>query len=567
MIISVASYEFRVTSGLRWLPTACCLLLTFIFFNLESHSQVSNIYWVQFNTKSANLFLPESAFLSQKAIERRTKQNIQVVENDYPVFKPYIQSVAGIADSVIHTLKWFNAITIRVADTNKLSAIRALQHVKVVQRMDIPVSSGKQLEEKLKVDLQYTAAISNTDYGSAENQTNMLRLNKLHDAGFKGKGVCIAVFDNGFTNVNQLPAYKKVFDENRVLFTYDYVNRKQNVYGEGNHGSYVFSTIAANEPGKFVGTAPEADFLLFITEDNNSETIMEELHWAEAAEKADSIGADIFSTSLGYITFENDFPFRSYGDMTGNSTIITQAANIAYTKGILVINSAGNEGSKAWKYIGAPADGTDVLSIGSVNEKGVISNFSSRGPNASGQLKPEVCAQGGKVAVLDAGGFAAQSAGTSFSCPIISGSAACLMQSAPMKSAKEIKEAIIKSAHLFNTPNNDYGYGIPNFFNAYISLDETLNALLSSKDNLRVFPNPLHINSKLFILNSKEGEVKIELADLSGKEIYNKTFNVDTDKINMLPLELPSALSSGQYLLRVVTPSEKKTIRVVKTDE
>jgi len=567
MMKKVASCELQVASKYRWMPSAFFLLLISLLLSFESHSQVSNIYWVQFNTKSANLFLPSSAFLSQKAIERRTKQHIQVTENDYPVFKPYIQSVAGIADSVIHTLKWFNAITVQVADTNKLSAIRALGFVKTVQRIDIPVSSAKQSEEKLKVDLQYTSITSNTDYGSAANQTNMLRLNKLHDAGYKGKGICIAVFDNGFTNVNQLPAYKNVFDENRMLFTYDYVNRKQNVYGQGNHGTYVLSTIAANQPGKFVGTAPEADFLLFITEDDNSETIMEELHWAEAAEKADSIGADIFSTSLGYITYENNFPNRSYGDMTGNSTIITQAANIAYSKGILVINSAGNEGAKAWKYIGAPADGTDVFSIGSVDDKSVISNFSSRGPNASGQLKPEVCAQGGRVAVLDAGGFEALSAGTSFSCPIIAGSAACLMQAAPMKSAKDIKDAIIKSAHLFNTPNNDYGYGIPNFFSAYIALSGKFDALLESKDNLRVFPNPLHTNSQLFIRNAKEGEVKIQLADLSGKVIYKKTFSVDEEELSFTPLELPATLSAGQYLLRVVTPSEKKTLRVIKTDE
>ncbi len=557
----VTNCALRVASALTVLPTACYLLLTFLLLNFKSHSQVTSIYWVQFNSKSANLFLPSSAFLSQKSIERRTKQQIPVIENDYPVFQPYIQSVAGIADSVIHTLKWFNAITIKVADTNKLSSIRALAYVKTVQRIDVPVSSAKQQEEKLKVDLQYTSAASNTDYGNAENQTSMLRLNKLHDAGYKGKGICIAVFDNGFTNVNQLPAYKKVFDENRVLYTYDFANRNQNVYSSGMHGTYVLSTIAANEPGKFVGTAPDADFLLFATEDDNSETIMEELHWAEAAEKADSIGADIFSTSLGYVTYDNNFPYRSYGDMAGNFTIITQAANIANSKGILVINSAGNEGAKAWKYISAPADGTDVFRVGSVDGNKVISNFSSRGPNASGQLKPEVCAQGGGVAVLDAGGFAAFSAGTSFSCPIIAGSAACLMQAAPSKSANEIKNAIIKSAHLFSTPNNDYGYGIPNFLN------EKLDSLVAGNTTLQVFPNPLQASSQLFMRNAKEGEVKIELADLSGKVIHKLTVATLANELNLIPLPFTDLLSAGEYLLRIITPSEKKTLRVIKTDE
>ncbi len=541
--------------------------IVLLIASLSGKTQPQNVYWIQFNTKSTNLFLPESAFLSEKSIQRRQAQNIPIAENDYPVFQPHINAVAGIADSVIHRLKWFNAITVVLFDTSKLASIRALPFVKTAQRIDLPVSAAKKADEKLKVELRNITASNESPYGIAENQTSMLRLHRLHNMNFKGEGMMIAVFDNGFVNVNQIAAYKHLFDEGRVKFTYDYVNRNENVYADGNHGTYVLSTMAANVPGQFVGAAPAADYLLFITEDNKSETIMEELHWAEAAEKADSIGADVFNTSLGYLTFEENFPNRSYADMTGNSAIITQAANIAAQKGILVVTSAGNEGNRPWRHVGAPADGEQVFSIGAVDEKGLIAAFSSRGPNASGQMKPEVCAQGARVAVLDAGGFPAQSAGTSFSGPIIAGSAACLWQAFPNLSATAIKNAIIQSAHLADNPNFDYGYGIPDFLKAYYSLKDSFSWAFNEQVSFRVFPNPLTNNAALFLKSNTDEPMKIRLTDLSGKTIFQTQFDVKQNEWDFFPIDFSDKLNAGIYLLHISTPSLKKTIRLLRTDE
>lgn len=529
-------------------------------------AQIQNVYCVQFNSKSSNLFLPANNFLSAKAIERRQKQNIAIVENDFPVYEPYKQAVAAMADSVIHTLKWFNAITIVLSDSSKLPQIRNLNFVKQVQKLNVTPVANKTANDKLNFELYQTTQMAiNSNYGTAQNQTEMLHLDRLHNKGFVGANLLIAVFDNGFKNVDTISAFRHLFQNNQLVFAYNFVERKQDVFDEGSHGTSVLSCIAANVAGKFVGTAPMASIALFKTEDNNSETILEEFHWAEAAEKADSLGADIFSTSLGYNTFNNDFANHTYFDMDGNKTVITQASNIAFSKGILVVTSAGNEGAKPWKFITAPADGKDVLAIGAVDANKEIASFSSRGPSASGIIKPDVCAQGANVAILDVLGNPSISGGTSFSCPIIAGSAACLWQSAPQLSVIQIKNAIIESAHLFANPNNDYGYGIPNFYKAMLEVGKE-KTLLENVGNSIVFPNPSNNRFSMLLKTNIQTEANISIADLTGKIVFKANLPVFENDVQLLELEESQFWSAGNYFVKIEMQGNKTIHKIVKTD-
>lgn len=541
-------------------------VIVFCFLSKTASAQVQNFYWVQFDSKSSNLFLPESSFLSPKAIERRQKQDIEISENDYPVYAPYKQAVAQIADSVVHTLKWFNAITIILNDNSKLPQIRNLSFVKNIQQLDVIPTALKKESDKLKLELSaLEKSNAENEYGFSFNQTEMLHLDRLHQLGFKGKNILIAVLDNGFMNVDTISAFRHLFSENSVLYTYDYARRINDVYSDGTHGTSVLSCIAAKKEGDFLGTATEADFALFITEDNRSESILEEFNWAEAAEKADSLGADIFSTSLGYNYFDNSFANHDYFDLTGDKAVMTQASNIAFSKGILVITSAGNEGEKPWKFITVPADGKDVLTIGAVKKDGTLANFSSRGPNALGVIKPDVCAQGSEVAVLNTNGKVVGSSGTSFACPITAGAAACLWQALPDFSAAAIKQLIIESAHLFETPNNDYGYGIPNFYKAWLK-NSNKKDLLNSEKQTVIFPNPFDAFCTLFLKSEKDGEAKISVADMSGKILFKTSMQVFSHDVQLVDVRETELLSAGNYFLTIELNGKKMTHRIVKID-
>ncbi|MBX2904331.1 MAG: S8 family peptidase [Chitinophagales bacterium] len=540
----------------------------FCFWQGVGYAQIQQVYWVQFNSKSSNLFLPATSFLSAKAIERRTKQGIAISENDYPVYEPYKQAVAQVADSVIHTLKWFNAVTIVLSDSSKLPQIRNMNFVAKIQKLDVtPVAEKKESD---KLALQFKEAADNADvgntYGKSFSQVQMLHLNRLHEAGFQGQNILIAVFDNGFQNVDTISAFRHLFNENRVVYTANYVKRNTDIFTEGSHGTSVLSCIAAKNKGVYVGTATEANFALFKTEDNQSETILEEFHWAEAAEKADSLGADILSTSLGYNTFNDGFANHTYFDLTGDKSVITQAANTAFSKGVLVVNSAGNEGEKSWRFITVPADGKDVLAVGAVNASGVIGAFSSRGPSASGAIKPDVCAQGANVMVLDVVGRPSVSGGTSFACPIIAGAAACLWQADSTLSAAELKTLIVESAHLYSSPNNDYGYGIPNFYKAFLNTTAK-KELLHTDKRIVAFPNPFNNAISVFVKTEVAGEAKVSIADLSGKVVFKASLSVFANDVQLLPIEESSTWSAGAYLL-VLDFSGKRTIhKIVKMDQ
>lgn len=424
-----------------------------------------NVYVIKFKDKNNNGFSvqkPEE-FLSKRAIERRNKYKIPVTVQDLPVNSSYVKQVKDLGFEIYAVSKWLNLAVVFSEDSTLYQKALALNFVEPYNT--IPTASDKKSKpekfKKLKVS-ETKGKKDVFDYGKGDNQAEMLKVNVLHSLGYSGQGMQIAVLDAGFYHANTLPSFEKLFENKQILGIKDFVARDGEVYEDDTHGMMVLSCIGGNLPGELVGTAPDAEFYLIRTEDEATEYIVEEYYWVAGAEYADSLGVDMIHSSLGYNDFEDKIHSHKYADMNGNTTPITIGADIAASKGILVVTSAGNEGNDAWKYISAPADGDSVLSVGSVTAIGSISGFSSRGPSSDGRVKPDGMAQGSFAKVQSANGKITSSFGTSFSGPILAGAVACLWQANPEFTNMQIIDALHRTASLALEPNGDYGFGIPN---------------------------------------------------------------------------------------------------------
>jgi subtilisin family serine protease len=353
--------------------------------------------------------------------------------------------------------------------------VESLNH----QFIDTIISFGSWQNSKI-VDKKWNANYDVSDYGDAYNQLEMLGGNKLHREGYTGEGMTIAVIDAGFYKVDELAVFSDL--QNQILSTYDFVDGNSNVYDDHTHGMMVLSTMGGK--GEMTGTAPEANYILLRTEDVFSENLIEEYMWVCAAEYADSAGADIINSSLGYTTFDDALQNHTYEDMDGETAPISIGAGIAFSKGIIVVNSAGNSGNSSWNFIGAPADNFDVLSVGAVDENEEFASFSSYGPNADGALKPNVVAQGKNTVIISSSDTVRTGSGTSFSSPITAGMVACLWGAQPNQTPETVKDAIYKSADRYLNPDNQFGYGVPDYFSAYQILASNLTIPIeSSLDN------------------------------------------------------------------------------------
>ncbi len=544
------------------------LALVSLLYSTDSIcAEPSNVYFIQFKDRAGSTYSTERplVFLSAKAVERRKKCGIAITENDKPINAIYIQQVALYTDSIIHRLKWFNGVTATVSSNAQVNALKALPFVKDVQQLDITPVAAKDAWKKLETE--YTAITESepiSEYGAGENQTTMLSVDSLHSKGYKGQGIIIAVFDNGFNHVDTVGAFRHLFTDNRLLYTYDYVKRVKDVFNVGDHGTGVLSAMAALRPYDLIGTAPEASYMLFATENNADENILEEYNWAEAAEKADSLGADVFTTSLGYTQFSPAFGDHVYEDMTGNKTVITQAANIAFSKGIVVLNSAGNEGEKPWYHISAPADGKDVIAVGAVDKNMVMAKFSSRGPNASQQIKPDLDAQGADVSLINLYGELVKSNGTSFSCPILAGGVACLIQAYKDSSAAKIKTVLMQSAHKYNNPDNNFGYGIPNLYKAFLLLQEHNNEKLASATESVIYPNPFTSTPTLLLKPEGYGPINVSIYNYLGQKVWGNDYNMRFNSIEIISMNGTETLQSGNYIVHIKQGDKKKIIRIFR---
>lgn len=342
------------------------------------------------------------------------------------------------------------------------------------------------------------------------------------------------------------------------LGSYDFVNRDTNVYTNttSSHGTLVLSNMAGYIENQFVGTAPDASYYLFITENAPNENPVEESYWVEAAERADSLGVDVINTSLGYTTYDNPQYSYAVSDMDGNTAFITKGANIAFEKGMLLVNSAGNSGSTSWQIVGAPADAQGVLSVGAVTANGNYASFSSRGNAFQPTQKPDVVAQGQNSYIITQNDAIATASGTSFSSPILAGGIVCLWQAAPTKTNAEIMQLVRESASQFSNPDYFLGYGIPN-------LEIALNTLIAENTNSEldqsvfVFPNPA--KDKIVIkLPINQDISTLQIFDIYGKLIGSYFVSNENNTIKI------QTLSNGVYLVKVGYQGNHKIFKIVK---
>jgi serine protease AprX len=541
--------------------------ILFLLFSLAGKAQIApGKYFVSFTDKNNNPYSVSSpsAFLSQRAINRRNAQSINITTQDLPVTPAYVDSVIAQGATVLNKTKWLNGVVIQTTDTNVLNSIEALPFVSGLKILHAANSTLKKdfvfldKMEKPAAEKMLTD-ISPDEYGPALGQTQMINCDFLHNIGYTGTGMLIAVLDAGFIGANTIPAFQNMINENRLLATHDFVEGDSNVFAHSSHGTSVLSCMAAQLPGFMIGTAPDASYILLRTEDAASEFIVEEYNWASGAEYADSAGADVFNTSLGYTTFNDPLYNHTYADMNGDSAVITIAADIAASKGILVVNSAGNSGGTPWNYIGAPADGDSVLTVGAVDSHEVIANFSSHGPSFDGRVKPNVCTQGqGTFLAFDNGTFG-YSGGTSFSSPIMAGAAACLWQARPGFNNMQIFHAIEQSADRYNHPDTLYGYGIPDMMRAWTLLN---GALPPSEDAvLDVYPNPFSTAFSITFYTPQTSSARLEIFDAAGKKVYDRQ---NTAGRYYQSISINNSFAKGVYFLRLTTDTKVFYRKVVR---
>ncbi len=482
-------------------------------------------YIVKLKNKGNNPFSINnpSAYLSQRAINRRTKYAIAIDSTDLPVTPSYVTQIQSIPNVVVlNVSKWLNSVSIQTSDANAITAINALSFVQSVTAIAARIAfSNTSPGNKFLIEQNFNPLINPSrtaktaddffNYGTGSfNEINLHKAQFLHNIGLRGQGMQIAMLDNGFNNYTVLPAFDSTNINAQVLNTWDFVARESNVINDGSHGMECMSTIAANIPGQFIGKAPKASFWLFRTEDDASEYPIEEHNWACGAERADSAGTDIISSSLGYgYGFSGGVPDYPYSTLDGNTTMSAIAADLAAKKGILVFVAAGNAGSSPWHFITTPSDGDSVIAVGAVNSSGIVGSFSSFGPSGDGQIKPDMASVGVSAMVQSPSGIGTSN-GTSFACPNMAGLGTILWQGFPEFNNMKIRSALWQAGSIFMTPNDRIGYGIPDMKKAFTNLLVDYVTSTSSLNDCKITVN----------WNSKDvGAMKYELERKAPGEI------------------------------------------------
>ena len=492
-----------------------------------------------------------SSYLSERAIERRAFFNVPVDSTDLPVNPQYLSQLTGTGVKIHCTTKWLNGVTVMMKDTSAAAQLRLLPFVKYVQYTGITqvYDNIAPIPSKVKA--------AETDYGVAAVQLDQMNGRILHQNGYKGENMHIAVLDAGFRNVNTNPAFNILRNEGRVSGTKDFVNPYSNIYLEDAHGAYVLSTMAAELEGTYVGTAPEASYLLIRTESAEGEYLCEPDFWVSGIEYADSAGVDLATTSLGYTTFDDSAMNYTYAEMNGKTARASIAATMAFKKGIMLLNAAGNDGNKTWKYIGVPGDAEGVITVGSVRKDSVYSTFSSIGPSADGRIKPELAALGTSTYVISTSGSTANASGTSFATPVLAGITACYLQASkslkPHLTLPEIQNNLFKTGHLYNNPTAETGYGIPDFQKAFYELtsntvSQTQADQLSQKKAIKLLIDNSKRNILIKLNTQNHTEIGIvRVFSLTGQIVSEKSYSGSYIQINTEKLE------KGIYLIQINT--------------
>ncbi|MCU0407726.1 MAG: S8 family peptidase [Bacteroidales bacterium] len=489
---------------------------------------------------------------SERAVGRRKRNMVSVPDlMDLPVSSSYINEIGNKGLTFHSSSRWMNSALFRSPtpfDTETLGQLRFIKEIRLVKTPDAKGAGS----DKLLIDF------SNADLPPYDRPVTMINGYPLINSGFTGKGILVAVLDGGFTNADKAESLEHLMEGNRIKAVRSFVDNNTNVYNFSTHGTAVLSILAGKTEGFLLGTATGADFILLRTEDTSSEFPCEEDFWAAGAEYADSCGADIISSSLGYSTFDDEAMSYKHSDLDGNTAFVTRAADIAASRGIIVVNSAGNERNKSWKMLIAPADGDSVLAAGAVNGSGIISDFSSSGPSADGRVKPDVAAMGVSVPLQVTASGIARGNGTSFSCPVISGMTAALLQAVPRAGSSAVIEAVISSSDRYYFPDSLYGYGIPDFTKALAFLQEKYINDLAGE--VIAAPNP---SSGTFdiILSSPAERLTIDIFTLTGRLVYSRNYTEFAGR--MLRVSELQNKEQGVYIVRVITDSISEVLKVI----
>ena len=550
------------------------LLFLFLISTIKVASQEDAWIFLKDKPNKTTFLENPLTMLSQKALDRRNKLNISVDVIDVPIDENYYNQLKSDNKvTVLAKSKWLNAVHIQgeIDDINEL--LSKYSFINRIEFANKSLNTGAKKRTKKITPNHYNKfdeTLTNFNYGKASNQIKMLKGDYLHEQGLTGKNQTIAIIDAGFPNVNTLSAFQRIRDNNQILGGYNFADRNKDFYTRSSHGTHVLSSIAGYIENQFVGTAPDAKFYLFISEISETETVLEETLWVEAAERADSLGVDVINTSLGYTTYDNANHSHTYEDLDGKTTFISRGAEIGASRGMLLVNAAGNSGNKSWKYIGAPADAKSVISVGAVNSVGEIASFSSFGPSADGRIKPEILGQGQNPALIDysTGLVKTTSSGTSFSSPIMAGLIACLngnegfvLKSSSKETSENfnnyLKTSVYESADKYNNPLDQYGYGIPNFeiaLNKYISVFNVEGNQLGA---LKIYPNPTNNNFTISIDNYFLNDFTIQIFNILGKKVLENV-NSNSNKVDI------SFLESGVYILKIKKENQQKTLKLIK---
>ncbi len=533
-------------------------------------------YRVNFTDKNSTTFRLDSplSYLSARAVLRRTTQSITIDSTDIPVNKWYIDSVLVLTGGKLHEAsRWLNMCIILISDS---TLIHALDTISFVTGYSFEAYYSGILHKTTPKKVEKLTNVNNAErvtsgdaayYNLTWAQTNMVNGNYLHDLGYKGAGKIIAVFDAGFSYTDTHIGFDSLRASGRIIDEHNFVLDTSYIYAYDPHGTEVLSTMAGYVPNTFVGSAPLAMYALYISEDDNTEQPIEMINMLCAAERADSIGADIITESLGYDLFDNPtFGLNYSTDLDGKTTVAAIAANKATQKGLLWVATAGNDGTGylTWgNHILTPGDADSALTIGSVEPTGIIAASSGYGPNAAGQLKPDVCTQGQPATVFSTTDYNSAD-GTSFSTPQIAGWAACLWEGCPNAKPYQLKQAIRQCANKFTTPDNQYGYGIPNF--------QCVSQLLSVKDTpnpeqinnwITTLQNPFTVTLNLSIVAGVSENIHFEIMDAIGKSV------VSMDNYFVTGYYLPFSINtsyfpSGIYFLKATSSKQQKVIKLLK---
>ena len=549
------------------------IVITLIFSRLEA--QYSR-YVIQLKNKAFNTFSfsNPSQYLSARALQRRTRYGIGIDSTDLPVTQRYLDSIRLVPNvQVLSTSRWLNRVLIKTTDLNALARINNFSFVQSAAAIaptppGVTVNANKFTETVTDTDPEPNRPMQldgdTLNYGTNYAQVHIHEGEFLHNKNFMGQGIVIAVLDGGFQSYKTITAFDSVRLQGRILGERDFVAYDNSVNEDHPHGMQCLSTICANWPGRMVGTAPAASFWLIRTEDVATEYPVEEFNYVVGAEFADSAGADMISCSLGYSTFDDAQFNHTQAQLNGNTATATIGADLAAKKGMLLTNSAGNEGNTSWQYITIPSDADSVVSVGAISSSGTIAGFSSRGYPADSRVKPNVVSVGLGTVIAGASNQPSFGNGTSYANPNLNGLIACLWQAFPEFNNKKIMDAVYQSSDRFANPDKTFGYGIPNFRKAYYILKKIRNEASFGPEWLKANPNPFNDTIRVDFIGQKDGTAIIQLFSPNGILLFEKSILINEQEIYNTKFISLKDLPPGLYTVKYNDGTIAKNISLQK---